>query len=333
MKFKISHNDYNNLCYEIEKSLSAALKDLSQHEPQLVANMVWHVPRQLNGYILKKGLNIESGGVFVHQKPQVKCADFPDKKHESVEIGDVLFLRTEKQNGKVSSRSAFLFQAKKFNKLPAKPNNYNQHHLYANWPLFEYIRSSSVLNGKNRHITGPDLYNATKYLLIDEDPKCCLESAFCHIYNFKRHWHHHCVLTAQPSYPEISQYRCFVEELTDFILGDAGKPFQSPHPAYKRNWDRVIDDLQNLTRNAASVYMTRASSGISSSRGQYLCFLSGDCMVEDSILLKMNLPRQAEINSDGPPEVPPADYKDDSNDGGVSIIEFVVSTKEERRSQ
>ncbi len=330
-----SHNDFSTLRCAIGKSLSEALKDPSQHEPQLVANIVWHLPRQLNQIAsYSNGVEIQAGGVFVHSRSLVKCAGFPSKKPESVEIGDLLFLRTEKRNRNVSSRSALLLQAKKFDSLPVSVDNKNQHHLYANWPLFEYIRSTSSLNGKKRYVTGPDLYNAAKYLLIGKDSCCFNASPSCHRFF---HLGCHCnLLTAHPSYPEISQYRCFALELTDFILGEAGKPYQSPPPKWTRNWDRVIHDLKVVTGKAASVYMKRASSGESLSRGHGLSFLTGNHMIPGSNLFSMSLPKQAVINSDGPPKVPIENFEDvlqhtdedGSKDGGVSIVEFVVSTEE-----
>ncbi len=329
MKFKISHDDHRNLYYAIEKSLSEALKNPSQSEPQLIANMVWHIPRQINGFTLcKNGLNIQAGGVFVHQQPQVSCGNFPEAMPQSVEIGDLLFLRTEKRNGTVSSRSALLLQAKKISSLPASPDNKNQHHLYAKWPPFEYVRSTSALNGKKRYLTGPDLYNAGKYLLIGKNSCCCLDWPFCH--RFFHLLDHHCVLTAQPSYPEISQYRCFLVELTDFILGEAGKAYHSPAPKRTRNWDRVIHDLTFMTGIKASEYIRRASQRTSPSRGQCLSFLSGNFKVPDSLLCLMGLSGQTENNLGSPPEVPPEYFRGDSSDGdgGVSVIEFIVSTDE-----
>ena len=145
MKFKISHHDHRDLYYAIGKSLSKALKDYSQHEPQLVANIVWHITNQLNRITFNNGLEIQTGGIFVHQQPQVKCIDFPEDSPGSVEIGDLLFLRTEKRNGVVCSRSALLLQAKKIRSIPASPDNKNQHHLYAKWPPFEYVWSTNAL--------------------------------------------------------------------------------------------------------------------------------------------------------------------------------------------
>lgn len=330
MKFKISHSQYWGLKYAIGESLFKALKDRTQREPQLIANMVWHIPQQINSLALHKaGLNIQAGGVYVHQQPQVKCANFPEAMPQSVELGDLLFLRTEKRNGKVSSSSALLLQAKRFRNLPAKLDNNNQHHLYAKWPPFEYVRSTSRLNGKRRYLAGLDLYNACKYLLIGEPPCWCVDRPFC---DCIVHFLNNCaVLTAQPSYPHISQYRCFFTELADFILGDAGKSYTSPPPKRSRNWDRLIQDLTDITGKRASSLMRRASSGTSPSRGQCLCFLTGS--FSDSVSGLKSLSEAEHMSSDGPPEVPPPDYNDNSTDGGISIIEFVVSTEEERRPQ
>jgi hypothetical protein len=231
------------------------------------------------------------------------------------------------QGGKVVDRRALLLQAKKYKRLPATPDNKNQHHLYSQWPTFEYVRSTNKLNGKKRHITGSDLYNAAKYLLIGPNPPCCC-FPWCEWHHYKNlHYYRHGALTAQPSQPELSHYRCFMHEMIEFIMGDAGKSYVTPPPKWTKKWDRVIKDLTEVTAERHSVYMKRASSGVSTMRGQALAFLPAD-FPEVSMLSMMRITKVDELEAmDGPPDVPESWPQDNDGEGGISIIEFVVESE------
>ncbi|MEI7636530.1 MAG: hypothetical protein WCJ37_04440 [Syntrophus sp. (in: bacteria)] len=329
MKWSINDRDYNNLFLAVASALDIALQgSASSTEPQLVANLVWHLPRKINAVSLTSGFSVKSGGVFVHSQPFVKCDNFPQQSPRSVEIGDLLLLRTGIR-GSTVDRSAIMLQAKKYDTLPVSPDNENQHHLYAFWPRFEYIRSTKFLNGKKRHVSGLDLYNASKYLLIDRMYPNCLCYPICAL-------NRSCLnprllqtgaLIAQPSKPNLSYYQCFLFELINFILGDAGKPYQTPPPRYDKNWDRVIEDLTTVTAKRVTKYMQRASSDASSTRGQYLFFRSG-CSPKGSTLppfSKLSLLERHNNELNGPPEVPGEWGNDEGEEGGLSIIEFVTT--------
>src|SRR5690606_27105866 len=117
-------------------------------------------------------------------------------------------------------RRALLLQAKKVKRVPVKPDNANQWHLYEKWPPFTYAARSGALQGKSRSIKEPDMYDAAKYLLIGAG------SHNLHYDDWPLCWHwpdvclHH---TAQPTTPEISRYKCFAGELMGFLLGNGGK--------------------------------------------------------------------------------------------------------------
>jgi len=323
MIWPLPPSDYWQLLQAVTDGLDLALQNPRQSEPQLVANMVHHIPRAMNGMpqICGGRVSVKAGGVFVHQQPQVKCVGFPEPTPRSVELGDLLLIRSEKRRGTIQTRSALLLQAKKAS-LPATPDNKNQHHLYANWPTFEYTRSTLALNGKKRHITGPDLYAGCKYLLLGTHPH--------------RSFHHPCccfphshqpVSTAEPTWPELSRYACFVHELASFIISNAGRPFQLPPPKRTRNWDRVIEDLVGITGKRTSVYVKRASAGTTATRGQCFCFMSG-CAWEGAVLLQPTETAEGMFTTDnGPPEVPAEDVDVGARDeGGISIVEFEVTT-------
>lgn len=326
MKHRINRIDYIRLHHAVISSLATSLAQPSQHEePQLVANMVYHIPRAINGFqfsVSGSKTDIQSGGVYIHSQPFVHCTYFPEERPNSVEIGDLLLLRTEKQGEQVISRHAILLQAKKFKSLPACPDNKNQHHLYAKWPPFKYVRSTSELNGRKRHLKGADLYNGSKYLLINEKAFCgfdlCLHRCGCPPYCF--------MLTAHPTWPELSHHQCFVSELCDFILGDAGKSYKYPPHWNDRNWNRVIYDLCSETAKIASVYISRTSGTATDTRGQCLCFISGNFSDKDSNFHGLTgLSNIGMLFADVPPEVP-----DGKNDGdgarGISVIEFIINS-------
>lgn len=326
MRFQLSPADQIQLHSRLASSLGRSLRDPAQSEPRLVANLVYQLPRAVNSFGLFSSRThaVRAGGIFVHQQPQVVCKDYPDPSPASVEIGDLLLLRTEVRGAAIASRSALLLQAKKYKRLPAKPDNKNQHHLYANWPSFTYTRATKKLNGKKRHIAGPDLYSGSKYLLIDSDTRGCMYCPTPHSSNTCKG-----AMTAHPTLPALNHYRCFLQEIFEFVLGDVGKSFRSPPQARTRGWDRVIEDLITVTANRATKYIVDTFFGGSSYRGQGLCFVTGHFSGEGSLRI---LPRdliQQDTLYDGPPEVPTEYYEDGPDGGGIPIIEFVVTSQTE----
>ncbi len=324
MRFNISPANYSKLLNAIGSGLFQALRQPAQTEPQLVANMACYVPQFINALKLP---DVHSAGVFVHGRPLVHCSNFPSPTPLSVEIGDLLLLRTIKNNGNVISRAALLLQAKKTNSLPFIPEHRNQYHLYSKWPSFQYTAPNS-LKGKKRHIAGPDLYNAAKFLLIEKKIRqhhtiCPISYFFC--------CRNNCVFTAQSTFPQLSHYECFQKELSEFILGNAGKQYQSPPPRWSKNWDRLIHDLTTVTARLTSTYIKKATFDISSKRGQYLFFLSGNFSDPLSTLHSFSSAKYNDFSLDVPPEVPVSENEqNDSHNQGFSIIEFVVSTDKER---
>jgi hypothetical protein len=162
---RFNYKDYNKIHSAALKSLQHAFANPHLEEPKLIANMVWHLPRQVNKLILSGGISVRCGGVFTHSQPYVSSDAFPDSSLGSVEIGDLLLLHTALRRGQVEDRRAMLLQAKKADHWPVPIDNQNQHYLYEEWPTFEYVRSTSALNGKRRFVRGKDLRNASKYLL------------------------------------------------------------------------------------------------------------------------------------------------------------------------
>lgn len=329
MRFNLSMKEYAALSVALCEAMDLALAKPSQEEPQLVANMVCHLPRIINNLSWPNNgrYSVKSSGVFVHSQPYVKCNNFPNKTDpKSVEIGDLLLLRTYIERGEVKSRHALLLQAKKTNKLPTPIDNKNQHHLYATWPRFEYVRSTKDLNGKDRKITGADLYNGAKYLLLGNHQNfshnqyaflCrCFPRCTCYVF------------TAQPYWPQLSHYTFFIEELCEFILGNRGKPYKSPPHEKDKNWNRVIHDLITITSKRCSSYMNDASQGKANTRGQYLCFLAGEDLGGNAALLEISSKMEM-FEEENPPSVPESWNDNESEEGGISIIEFLIENKGE----
>jgi len=246
-----------------------------------------------------------------------------------VELGDLLLVRTGIHNGKVHDRRALLLQAKKTSGIPATPDNASQHHLYATWPTFTYVRSGPRLNGKKRHVRVPNPYSGAKYFLIGERPV----PGYCH--NPLAHLigiHEECQLhLAEPTQPTISAYRCFFQEMLDFILGNTGREYLTPPPNRTRGWDRVIEDLLNQTARRESAY-TRRAGIIGGLRGQALIFTAGEFGAGGVLVGRIPATLLQRREDDIPPTETPENWPEGEG-GGVSIIEFVAISEGEGREK
>ena len=317
----LKHSEYFSLLDAVSTAIFEALQNLDQSEPQLVADLVYHLPEELNRVRLKHGKKICVGGVFVHSSTFVKIQKFPAPKPSSVEIGDLLLVRTVRSKEKVLERRAFLLQAKKITRIPVKPDNQNQHHLYAEWPPFEYVRSKN-LNGKKRHIQGPELYDGAKYFLIANNRKeiyipCCV-CCICHSYHLP-------VATAKATRPQLSGYTCFYSEIINFIIGNAGRSYVQPN-SKDIGWNRVIDDLLSETAQLVSVYTKRNGTEKDKRGSGLLHFISGRFDKQASRFTEVD----ATFRTDDPPELP--DKREPEEGGGISTIEFVIQDDELRRA-
>lgn len=315
---------YRTVQRALATAVARALVNPEEHEPQLVANLVCEIPREIGALNLSF---IKCGGVFVHQTPLVKCKDFPDKTPKSVEIGDLLLLRKEVRPGRPDSRSALLLQAKKLTSVPQIPDNKNQHHLYAKWPAFEYGHATAKLNGQRRHIRGLDIFSACQYLLLFRNSCLCTSylqdplSSLCSV--------GHCAqgaLIAHPTEPALSHYRCFVGEIVYFVFGEAGKRYKVPPHHRDKNWNKVIEDLTTITAESVSVYMDKASGSKSTTRGSCLCFLSGEISgilggrFSEDVRTSKVLVKDGEV-----PRVPERNTDLENDQGaGIPVIEFTV---------
>lgn len=328
---KGKHNKINylynnpNLYEALASALSHSFVNLSVREPQLIANLVYYIPKEVN----QLNLPISTLGVFVHQKPYIRYNGMA--KNARIEIGDLLLIRTLKHTDKTISRSALLIQAKKI--FPnddisyISKTNQNQHNLYALWPKFEFI--SNPLAGITRFVTGPNLHNGSKYLLIPNSPclqKACLHFCFirhnCKLCRSSLTHPNICSLTAFALPQVLSNFQCFYLELIDFILGNAGREFIY-QPANNTNWDQVITDLINITQ--IQIKKLNTTSSINGARQNGIMFCSKtSSLPSDDYLLTSNLPPPSN-------EYPNLSQDEPINDGGISIIEFFIDENEIHR--
>lgn len=198
------------------RAIRAALGNPAQNEPQLVANLVWQIANQFS-----KVVDVRVHGVFVHSRPTVSSKRFPSTKPPSVEIGDLLLLRSNQtQSGKRTAHRALLLQAKKAPRIPASPDNPNQWFLYSRWPTFIYAAKMGALTGRRRNVTGVDLYDAAQYLLIADLSPTAIPP-FIPLWH-PRWPHRPTTFTAHPSYPALTHYERFLDVLVRFIMGYGG---------------------------------------------------------------------------------------------------------------
>lgn len=285
-------------------------------EPQLVANMVCRIPNRVNSLPPFAGgrLTVKSGGIFVHGQPQVNSRKF-NPSHKSVEVGDLLLIRNERQyGGPPTAHSALLLQVKRYKRLLEKPYNKNQHYLYAQWPHFTYTSPSSLSTEPPRHVTGSNTYDGTKYLLIEE----------------KVHHRTHVlnelggIMTALPTQPSLSHHQHFLGELVDFVLGDAGRAFASPPPPATIDWDKVVEDLLEVTRNRGAAPMSRARTSGARDRREAFFFITGS-FDQSSVFVEYDAQSDPYYsNFDDPPEIP---VEREEEGGGIPTIEFTIDSR------
>ncbi len=329
--FVPNQRDTLQLLGSIDRAVHDALNNPSLPEPSLVAYLVWRITQRLNTLSLSGGISITAGGIFVHGRPTVYSSTFPKTTPRSVEIGDLLLIRNDLVNGVLKERRAILLQAKKAKKIPTKPDNDNQYHLYSTWPSFEYSLAPASLKGQKRHITGTDLSDASKYLIISESANGLSgRPSPCSCTFFPGSPNPNCLsVTAHPSLPLLSHYACFVGDVFGFIIGNTGKVFQSPAPAGSIGWDKVIEDLTTITAMAGTKWMQPSAAGGQGKRGAGVLQM---CQVSGGFHDQSNFPTQfidqansSDINSDRPPESPDERQFQGDEEGGISILEFTVS--------
>lgn len=247
--------------------------------------------------------------MFVHQRPYVIFGGT-----KSVELGDLLLISTVIGSTGIHRR-AMLLQAKMFDDLPTSPDNKDQHELYKNWPPFQYkAKYLQTFNDGKREINDLDIHSSAKYLLLAKSrlPRCipiCL-------------WHSCGALTAQPTI-ELSHHTCFIEELLQFALGDRGKEFvdKSSLSTTEIGWSRVINDLLESIANKTTKKMQNPGDNPAGTRGSGVLSFGRELS-----FLKTYTNEVIKFQSDdnGPPNEISSWPENSDDDGGISVVEFVL---------
>jgi hypothetical protein len=313
-------------------AICESLSDPKSSEPQRVANLVYFIPNFFNSFFgtfqLPSGSKISCGGIFVHQSPYITYAD-KSGNSVTIEIGDLLVVKTHRHANGMETRSSLLLQAKRFKKkLPKLPRPRKQHYFYEKWPNFSYTNLQPSTPGNTRKVTGAPniLYQGAKYLFLKDAKPQPLLTQFLRCNQSQSN--HLCdddvVSTANPTPIRLSTYQCFICELRDLILGNAGRLFSYPPPSGNIDWDQVMADLIDNTWANPSNPILKASSNRSGARQQGNFFLTGD----PGAISSRAIPKAASkfFISDfesGPPQVPD-DISESPESGGISIIEFFV---------
>ena len=285
---------------------------------------MFQIPKFLNNVMpaLERGTGVEVrvGGIFIHSTPQVSWSGIGtiDGK-KRIELGDLLLLmRHDYADGRRPHHSGIILQAKVDDDVYGTPDNPTQHHLYAFWPRFTY--HSPILAGLQREITPPLLYAGSKFLKISKSGDRFLNAA-----KFSS------PAIVQPAYPKTQMSRRLSSEIYDLIFGNSGRPFSCDPQDGSENWDQVMTDLIQVTAKRTTGKMGMAGDP-SRVRGQgVLCFCAGDVITmtarntESKIDEPSSPPQKELVPPDKPPEVPEGPYEDE---GGISIIEFVIRDEE-----
>lgn len=177
-------------------------------------------------------------GVYCHQKPIVDIN--LDKKPE---LGDILFVYTDrKQDGKKVLNS-LLLQAKISNSSWLRVHSSEKHQLelYREWPEFTYYRAGS-LNGEKRNILPKTINDGAQYLLIDNNP---LTNG---IYSGKGMFPMGC------SVPDdiLRINDSLSKELINLLKFKSGRTFDSNPYATKDDWSKMIWDLLRIAGSKSS---------------------------------------------------------------------------------
>ena len=156
---------------EIHQAIENSIIGLpSTQEPDYIAALITKLPQDLSTILntILLGKRFKVGGCFVHQKPLAKFCD-SRLISKSPELGDLLIVYKENRiDGPIYN--ALLLQAKKTDNVHNTPISSTDAHqllLYTKWPMFEYRRAGTTLNGQRRSITPKTITTGAQYLLIN----------------------------------------------------------------------------------------------------------------------------------------------------------------------
>lgn len=341
MSFICSSIQYSMSIYQaINAAIEYAFHNTNLPEPRLVANFLRRLTHNINDeqtrFRSHSGVKVHAGGIFIHASPFVSYKKSHNTPPVTIELGDLLLIKTVVDQREIKNQSALLLQVKKTVQIPESSTNQNQnqYYLYSTWPTFTYTNPSPIpttpapLIGKKRTIRCNDISNGTKYLLINTSGTPWHDFWYSE-YFWPHRWLGHCSLaaTAIATHEGMSHHECFAHELMRFILADGGKSFALPPKRRSNRWDRVIQDLLSYVAATKTKFMSESST-VRTSRGFELYASDSDTFHSHSSLCSSG------ILGDDNSEVPPDDTEREVGDDdvrGLSILEFVVSHQEGQR--
>ena len=257
-------------------------KNMSPQEPDLVAGLVLESTPILYAAlknVLSPTIDISLASVFCHQKPQVKY----DPSTKSCELGDLLFAYIHTPRKGPRRMNALLFQAKMSSKQPyrIRSGEHHQLRLYAEWPDFEYTRSSS-LTGERRSVNPKAPHAGAQYLLIDnrtpDDP-------------------HSGLLGIPGTYPVgccmpddiLYDHSDLANELFNLFIFRTGRVFEDIGSASTINdWSQVVWDIINCALHKGFNRKNSGREGEPRISGSYAAFADGLCYCRASSGVAVN---------------------------------------------
>ena len=252
--------------------------------------------------VLYPDYDFTASSVYCHQKPIVDI-----NASKKPELGDILFVYSEKQEDGSTRYNSLLLQAKICNRSVMRVPASDQHQLslYKYWPTFTYHRAN-FLNGHTRDIQPKAINDGAQYLLIDTNP-------FTNgLIGFPNTFPMGCAI---PNDTLIIDKR-FSAELVDFLKFKSGRIFEEDPILTHDDWTKMIWDLLLM----GTFDYSRRNIGFNKvKRGVYCSNQAGFSQTE--IYAKLN---EYSVSFDN--YILDDDFMDDIN-RGVSVVMIERRTK------
>lgn len=319
---------YAILASMIEAWNNCRNKGCEPEEPDIVASLVLNgtkiIENEWRNVFNSVGIRIAVTGIYCHQTPKV---NFSGMKHNSCELGDLLWCHAHYDFDGNVIRNAILYQAKKSAVQPyrIRGSDEDQLKLYSTWPKFTYVNSGS-LNGQKRHVRPSAPRRGAQYLLIDDRPPG--RSNWGILSSFGNHPISSCIPSTQ-----IIGHCDLGLELVHSLELLSGDPFDSR--TAKKGWSKVVWDIlesseQKVLRRVKSGYVNQprtSGASLSEMDGCFYATSSGNRALRSSLLQELvDFSFFRDVN---PPKEPEGKWSHQDGDGvSVLLIETYESSEE-----
>lgn len=206
------------------------------YEPDFIASLVINGTPEfchaLNNVFSGQGISLSMASVFCHNKPMVKFSA------GTCELGDVLFVHRHISMSGERTHQALLLQAKMCRRHMTTINSRGdlvQLLLYADWPAYEYVRTST-LNGVKRDITPKTAHGGAQYLLVDSRGPGDPDSGILGIPGTH-------TMAVWPAERILFSCETLASVLVNFLLGLTGRRFLDLNLHDASEWSDMIWDL------------------------------------------------------------------------------------------